>query len=118
MGTRSRTVILDEEALEICVLYRQYDGCPTGHGAELKKFLQGFSVVNGLGADKHSKIANGMCCLAAQIIENFKVEPGGFYLYPSGTRDCGEEYVYTVDIPNAAVTNPSYLRLKIQAGDL
>lgn len=116
MGTRSLTVVLDTDGKEICVLYRQYDGYPTGHGAELKEFLQGFSVVNGLGTGNPVKIANGMGCLAAQIIANFKAEPGGFYLYPSGTRDCGEEYIYTVYIPDAAVKSPSDLRVKIQAG--
>lgn len=116
MGTRSLTLVLDEEGNEICVLYRQYDGYPTGHGAELKQFLQGFSVVNGLGFDKPTKIANGMGCLAAQLIANFKMEPGGFYMYSPGTRDCGEEYIYTVYLPNSPVTTPSDLRLKIQAG--
>lgn len=116
MGTRSLTVVLDTDGKEICVLYRQYDGYPTGHGAELKEFLQGFSIVNGLGVGGPEKIANGMGCLAAQIIANFKAEPGGFCVYPSGTRDCGEEYIYTAYIPDEAVTHPSGLRLKIQAG--
>ena len=116
MGTRSLTVILEDDRKEICVLYRQYDGYPSGHGAELKEFLNGFSVVNGLGMDNHNKIANGMGCLAAQIISNFKAEPGGFYVYPSGTRDCGEEYIYTVYLEKAGRKSPSRLLLKIQAG--
>ena len=96
MGTRSLTVVLDSNECEICVLYRQYDGYPTGHGAELQEFLSGFQIVNGLGSQREEKIANGMDCLAAQLIAHFKKEAGGFYLYPAGTRDCGEEYIYTL----------------------
>ena len=116
LGTRSLTLILDEAGHEICVLYRQYDGYPSGHGAELKELLNGFSVVNGLGMGNHNKIANGVGCLAAQIVSNFKAEPGGFYVYPSGTRDCGEEYIYTVYLEKTGRKSPSRLFLKIQAG--
>lgn len=96
MGTRSLTIIEEVEGAEICVLYRQYDGYPTGHGAELKSFLEGIQIVNGLDLRDNKRVANGIECLAAQLIAYFKKEPGGFYLYPAGTRDCGEEYIYTV----------------------
>ncbi len=117
MGTRSLTVILDEERNEICVLYRQYDGYPTGHGKELKEFLDGFSVVNGFGSSDPPKSANGMGCLAAQIIGHFKSGIGGFYLHQAGTRDCGDEYIYTIYLDKAGQKSPLRLFLKIQAGD-
>ncbi len=116
MGTRSLTIVLDEDGHEICVLYRQHDGYPTGHGADLKEFLQGFRIVNGYGSEKVVKMANGMGCLAAQITSHFKKEIGGFYLFPSGTRDCGEEYIYTIYQRRAHVVLPDTLFLKIQAG--
>ncbi len=116
MGTRSLTVILDEENKEICVLYRQYDGYLNGHGAELKEFLEGFSVVNGFGSGDPPKTANGMGCLAAQIIANFKSGIGGFYLYPADTRDYGEEYIYTIYLQKRGCKSSSRLLLKIQAG--
>jgi len=116
MGTRSLTIVLDDDGHEICVLYRQFDGYPTGHGADLKEFLQGFRIVNGLGPDKSIKLANGMGCLAGQIISHFKQEIGGFYLYPSGTRDCGEEYIYTIYQKKDHLILPDTLFLKIQAG--
>lgn len=118
MGTRSLTVILDEYGHEICVLYRQMDGYPTGHGADLKEFLQGFRTVNGFGPDKGLKLANGMGCLAGQIISHFKKEIGGFYLYTAGTRDCGEEYIYTVYQKKDHVILPDAIFLKIQAGSV
>lgn len=95
MGTRSITIIKGEK--EIVVLYRQFDGYPSGHGAELKEFLEGITIVNGIG-EQRTKIANGAGCLAAQIIAHFKGPHGvgGFYLHPAGTRDLWEEYTYTV----------------------
>ena len=100
MGTRSLTVMQTswEDHKEIAVLYRQFDGYPSGHGAELKEFLSGFKITNGLSlAGSPAKTANGGDCLAAQLVAHFKGNvPGHFYLYPAGTRDVGEEYIYTV----------------------
>lgn len=110
MGTRSLTIVEEAGGAEICVLYRQYDGYPTGHGAELKSFLHGIQIVNGLGLGDMNRTANGMGCLAAQLIANFKTEPGGFYLYPAGSRDCGEEYIYTVYLDTGK------LMLRVEAG--
>ncbi len=95
MGTRSLTVMTDEHGKEIAVMYRQMDGYPDGHGLDLASFLAGFQVVNGLGMSK-DKIANGMGCLAAQVVAHFKVGAGGFYLHAAGTRDCGEDYIYAI----------------------
>ncbi|MEP6789506.1 MAG: hypothetical protein ABJB40_13790 [Acidobacteriota bacterium] len=116
MGTRSLTVVLNEEGDEICVLYRQMDGYPTGHGTDLKEFLDGMSVVNGYGSSTPKGAANGMGCLAAQIIAHFKDGIGNFYLYPAGTRDCGEEYIYTIYLDDLDKNKPKRLNLKIQAG--
>lgn len=110
MGTRSLTIVEEVGGAEICVLYRQYDGYPAGHGAELKSFLEGLQIVNGLGLGDQKRMANGMDCLAAQLIAHFKTEPGGFYLYPAGSRDCGEEYIYTV------YTDGGKLMVRVEAG--
>ena len=91
MGTRSLTIF--EDSAEICVLYRQFDGYPEGHGRELATFLSGLKMTNGR---VDGRTANGMQCLSAQIVAHFKTEPGQFYLMPAGTRDAGEEYRYTV----------------------
>jgi len=101
MGTRSLTVVQerwtgDEEPTEVMVMYRQMDGYPTCHGQELADFLAPLTMVNGMGDER--QIANGMGCLAAQIVQHFKNGPGGIYLYASGVRDCGEDYVYTVSM--------------------
>ena len=101
MGTRSLTIVERDGAEYLC-MYRQFDGFPEGHGVELATFLDGFKVVNGIG-ERRTKLANGEGCLAAQIVLHFKGSMkdgpvGQFYLYPSGTRDVGEEYVYIVRV--------------------
>jgi hypothetical protein len=96
MGTRSLTFVYDGRTRVMC-MYRQFDGYPSGHGAELASFLSGFdAVVNGYTFNETRKVANGMGCLAAQLVANFKVGVGGFYLYPTNSKDCGQEYEYHV----------------------
>jgi len=105
MGTRSLTKVIQkwetesgkEKKRPIISMYRQYDGYPEGHGIELAEFLDEFSVVNGLGLDKEKKIANGMDCLAAQIVAEFKTGPGGIYLQHPDTTDVWEQFVYEIE---------------------
>ena len=112
MGTRSLTYI--EESYETCVadeennnevhetkqnilcMYRQYDGYLSGHGAELAEFLQDFTVVNGYNSGTPKRAANGMGCLAAQLIAHFKDGIGNIYIHEPNDSDCGEEYTYTI----------------------
>jgi hypothetical protein len=94
MGTRALTFVYDGEK-PIVNLYRQYDGYPTGHGAELAEFLNGFKIVNGIGAEK-TRIANGMGCLAAQMVAHFKDSVGGFYIHSVDATECGQDYEYHV----------------------
>lgn len=108
MGTRSLTVFMSESWIdtqngnkimggkEICVMYRQMDGYPEGHGKDLAEFLCDMSIVNGISLAETRKIANGMDCLTAQVIAHFKNGAGGFYIHRAGTRKCGEEYIYTI----------------------
>jgi len=99
MGTRHLTIIKDNDDTEIAVMYGQWDGYISGYGKDLKKFLNGFYIVNGYTKNDEEegvKSANGMGCLAAQIVAHFKKKIGSFHLEPSGTRGIGEEYIYTV----------------------
>lgn len=103
MGTRCLTVVMDGED-EIMLMYRQMDGYPTGHGQELKEFLDGIKICNGIGSEQsQGKWANGMGCLAAQIVAHFKTVIGRIYLYKPGTRDCWE-YIYTVWANNQEIS--------------
>ena len=97
MGTRSLTVFNNEmDNSEIVVLYRQYDGYPTGHGRDLLSFLNNMEVVDGISNTEKRRIANGMGCLSAQVVAHLKEAPGDFYLHSAGTRDIGEEFIYTL----------------------
>lgn len=105
MGTRSLTFVY-ERGMPIINMYRQYDGYPTGHGAELAEFLDGYTVVNGFG-EKRPKLANGMGCLAAQMVAHFKTEVGNFYLYNTAETDCGQDYEYHLHEDKIIVKNYS-----------
>jgi hypothetical protein len=95
MGTRSLTYVYDDKTPVVC-MYRQFDGYPTGHGAELANFLNGFEIVNGY-SEVRPKLANGMGCLAAQMIVHFKDGTGGFYLVETVLgQDCSQDYEYHV----------------------
>ena len=101
MGTRSLTFVYEKYGQiqkPVVNMYRQYDGYPTGHGAELAEFLSSGRMVNGLAQTKTVKeiVFNGMGCLAAQMITNFKQTPGGFYIHPVDVRECGQDYEYHV----------------------
>lgn len=100
MGTKSLTTFLDEwDNEEIVVMYRQYDGYPEGLGLELAEFLSEFTMVNGLGADSYrARIANGVGCLAAQLVQHLKDGPGNVYLETlnGNPGDSWEEYIYTL----------------------
>lgn len=98
MGTRSLLIVKDENNQTLMNMYRQFDGYPSGAGKEIAEFLDGMVIVNGFGSHTPKKAANGMGCLAAQLIAHFKEEIGGFYLHPASTRNCGEEYIYTITI--------------------
>lgn len=111
MGTRSLTVFQDDDGKEIAVLYRQHDGYPEGHGKALKEWLDGKRLCSGIRTRDSKEEFNGMSCLAAWTVANFKKEIGGFYLYPAGTRECDEEYIYTV---YQSKDDPSKIMLKVE----
>ena len=107
MGTRSLTYVYSDGEPVVC-MYRQFDGYPTGHGAEVAQFMASFdAIVNGIRVGETRKIANGMGCLAAQLIAHFKVDAGGFYLYPTTqNQDCGQEYEYHIHQDKIVVKDP------------
>ena len=107
MGTRSLTFVYDKEVPVLC-LYRQFDGYPSGHGQELAEFLLSGKMVNGIPVgQKNVRFFNGMSCLAAQMIANFKTDVGGFYIYPVNEKNCGQEYEYHVFENKVVIKNPT-----------
>ena len=103
MGTRSLTRVKNESGQTILTMYRQLDGYPEGHGAELVSFLEGMVNTNGISlGNQPEKSANGMECLAAQLVAHFKTGVGGFYLYPENASD--EEYNYLIEQVDGVLT--------------
>jgi hypothetical protein len=99
MGTRSLTIVRDEDGKELVTLYRQFDGYPTGHGSDLADFLRGRVIVNGFGGQNPRTTSNGAGCFAASLVETLKAgQLGNVYIYPAGSSDCGEEYTYTLTV--------------------
>jgi len=104
MGTRSLTFVYESHRTNIgqmvhepiINMYRQYDGYPTGHGAELAEFLSSGSMTNGLRLGANERFFNGMGCLAAQLVANFKDGAGQFYLHPVVQQSCGQDYEYHI----------------------
>ena len=105
MGTRSLTFVYDGD-VPLINIYRQYDGYPSGHGHELAQFLDSKTLVNGYG-EQNSVEANGMGCLAAQLIVQLKHGVGGIYIYPVSSTDCFQEYEYHVYEDKVIVKDPT-----------
>ena len=91
MGTRSRTIIMDDGKV-VASMYRQYDGYLSGHGLDLKQAFGKMKVVDGYSPEDKTSIANGLDCLAAQIVAHFKKGVGGVYLDSSDYML--QEYTY------------------------
>ena len=105
MGTRSLTFVYDGN-VPVINIYRQYDGYPSGHGHELAQFLDSKNLVNGFG-EQNSFEANGMGCLAAQLIVQLKHGVGGIYIYPVSSTDCFQDYEYHVYEDKVIVKDPT-----------
>ena len=111
MGTRSLTrVIPRQEGVaynkghemvkkSIINMYQQYDGYPSNVGVKLAEFVKPIKTINGIsGSVKIGEYANGPECLAAQIVQRFKIDVGYTYLQTCDGElgDSGEEWIYTL----------------------
>jgi hypothetical protein len=111
MSTRSLTRIYrGEETAEFLCIYRHSDGYPAGMGLDLAEFLDGLQVVNGISLRERGRVANGAGCLAAQLVDELKTEPGNVYIEAPGTKDMSEEYEYHVVVREAGHPVPVTLR--------
>ena len=109
MGTRHLTYIYGDSDTILLCMYGQWDGYPSGHGADLAQFLNSFdAIVNGIPVGDKRKMANGMGCLAAQLVAHFKKEVGQYYIYPPKLgHDCWQEYEYHIRPNSVKVTDGS-----------
>ena len=105
MGTRSLTFVYEGDQ-PIINMYRQFDGYVSGHGKELADFLLFDEITNGIPVGDKRRIANGMGCLAAQMIANFKNSAGGFYIHSVDSTDCWQDYEYHLYENKVIVKDP------------
>lgn len=104
MGTRSTYRIIEQfnddkgkvVNQDICLIYVQYDGYPTGHPMETAEWLSTAKVVNGYGMSDELQF-NGAGCLAAQLVAKMKTGTGGVYLQTLKSRgNSWEDYLYDI----------------------
>ena len=112
MGTRSITVIENEDGQELCRIYRQFDGYLSVMGEELKDIIMRGPVVSRKNIrDRESYL--GMGSLAASAVAQLKTyirnpmtgdrewkspafDDNRIQLIPLGIHDIGEEWIYTI----------------------
>lgn len=92
MGTRG-TVTVKEDGRTVLRMYVQFDSYLSGLGKDLKEKFGSTRIVNGYGSDMRQGYANGMGCLAGQIVSALKGGIGGYYLTASKER---QEFNYTL----------------------
>lgn len=108
MGTHAVTYVYDDEDMIITAFYKHFDGYPSNYGLDLAIFLNKIHIVNGINNNrKLFETANGMDCLAAQLIVKFKQEVGDIYMINPHVIDTPHDYVYHVYRDTVAVTDSS-----------
>jgi len=107
MGTRStyrvRSKYTDPKTNKttvknISLMYRQFDGYPSGHPLETANWLASGKMVNGFGHINEGEVVfNGPGCLAAQLVAKYKDGCGGTYMEVMSDRGKrGEDYLYDI----------------------
>ena len=98
MGTRSTTHIYNGNIStenHLVSIYKQYDGYISSYGIDLSDFLNKMKLVNGYDStQENGGFANGMGCLAAQLIKHFKVGIGGYYITNKTNSQEYDYYIY------------------------
>lgn len=94
MGTPAITIVLDEENRELLSIYSQSDGYPDSHGVNLAELCDR-TIRQGYGfEDTMQTAANGMQCLAAQLVAGLKTRIGGTYILPPNSNwDAAYTYI-------------------------
>ena len=115
MGTRSTIAFIDKRVTkdgkvytdELVRIYQQYDGYPSGVGLKLANWLKDKKIVNGFGYGETAEngYCNGVGCMSAQFIHDFKDGIGNLYITD---HDDSEDYDYKV-----IVTNDSTITLEV-----
>ena len=105
---REEGVSFNEHPEEVYAqIYHHYDSYPDHLGVGIAKYLSDIRVVNGLGSHKGAVLANGMGCLAAQVLtylklgrhydlEKDEIQSGNVYLDAPNEKRGDIEYCYYI----------------------
>ena len=112
MGTRSTIAFIERRGrgqydTELVRVYQQFDGYPSGVGLELASWLSEKKIINGFGMGQTDKLGycNGIGCMSAQFIRDFKGGIGNLYIT---TDNDFEDYNYKVIVENDVITLEAY----------
>jgi len=99
MGTRCTVDVLNRDKEKILRLYGMYDGGYEGVGKDLCEFVDSIKIAP-LTIGDNEGIANGIECLALQLVCHLKTRPGGWY-----AEHCKpESYHYIVTVEDSDKT--------------
>tara|TARA_Y100001937_G_scaffold3659_1_gene4906 strand:- start:9834 stop:10316 length:483 start_codon:yes stop_codon:yes gene_type:complete len=107
MSTHALIIISNDDAdtlrltnsYDYASIYIHFDGYPQGVGTELAEHLAGYRITAGIsGGVRTEKTANGMECLAAQVVGNLKEFVGNVYLTLNNDSfdDACVDYLYFI----------------------
>jgi hypothetical protein len=107
MGTHS-LIRFKQCGRTIVAVYQQYDGYPEGVGLQLAGFLRSRRLCNGIPVgdappSPATHWANGVGCMAAQFVVEFKKQAGGLYLHHPDSPDERFGWTYEVDTDDGMV---------------
>lgn len=102
MSTRA-TITFYEGEQKMVHLYHHWDGYVEGLGHDIASWLLTRTVVNGLGLKNPEGVCNGVGCLVAQFIRDFKTEAGNLYVEPIDSADSD-----MIDYHYKIVLDPKY----------
>lgn len=97
MGTRCTIRVKDslDDNSSYVSIYKQFDGYFSGIGENLKQRFGNHAIVNGFGfGDTDKTTANGMGCLAAQLVAFIKEGIGNVYLENEPSKEYHDYTIY------------------------
>lgn len=108
MGTGSTIRFKDYDNSIVACVRQHYDGYYEKVGVELANWLKDMTIINGINGSKDLSLkkANGICCLAAQFIREFKTSIGNLYME---SIDDEEDYNYIVYIKDEGKNEKLYM---------
>ena len=96
MSTRATITFVDKDT-ELVKLNYHHDGYIEGLGYDIAKWFLKKRIGNGIGFDDYNDdFCNGVGCMVAKFIHDYKTEPGELYVIPLSSENKWYDYNYRV----------------------